>query len=269
MNEKIMEILLKCGRVAVIVLVGLLIIKIFLVIEKKALKHTKLDEALHLFILRGTKVILLVILAIMAIQATGASTTSLVTVLGACGAAIALALKDSLGNVAGGILILLNKPFSRGDNIEINGTVTATGVVDSTDLLVTKLHTFDNKIVIVPNGSITTSVVTNFSEEGLRRVDCTFGVGYESDLDKVKKVIGDVIAENPNIKTDPAPVIGVGDLGANAVIMDCKVWCETASFFDVKYYLEENIKKAFDREGINIPYPQMDIRIVDKERNGE
>ena len=269
MNDKLMSILLLCGKVILIIALGLLVIKILLAIEKKMLKHTRLDEALHLFILKSTKVILIIILAIMAIQATGASTTSLVTVLGACGAAIALALKDSLGNVAGGILILLNKPFSKGDSIEISGPSSATGIVDSIDLMVTKLHTYDNKIVIVPNGSITTSVIVNFSEEGVRRVDCTFGVSYDSDLEKVKNVMRQVVSECEEIKKDSEPVIGVSNLGADAVIMDCKVWCETADYFSVKYYLEENIKKAFDREGIKIPYPQMDIHIVDKEKNGE
>ena len=224
MNDKLMSILLLCGKVILIIALGLLVIKILLAIEKKMLKHTRLDEALHLFI---------------------------------------------LGNVAGGILILLNKPFSKGDSIEISGSSSATGIVDSIDLMVTKLHTYDNKIVIVPNGSITTSVIVNFSEEGVRRVDCTFGVSYDSDLEKVKNVMRQVVSECEEIKKDSEPVIGVSNLGADAVIMDCKVWCETTDYFSVKYYLEENIKKAFDREGIKIPYPQMDIHIVDKEKNGE
>ncbi len=260
-----MSILMLCARVAVVIAIGMIIIRILLAAERKMMKHTKLDEALHLFIIKSTKAILLIILAIMALQTAGAPTTSLVTMLGACGAAIALALKDSLGNVAGGILILLNKPFSKGDSIEISGSASATGMVDSIDLMVTKLHTYDNKIVIVPNGTITTSIIVNLSEEGIRRVDCTFSVGYDADLDKVKEVMNTVISRFDKIREVPPPAMGVSDLGADAVIMDCKVWCETADYSKVKYYLEENIKKAFDREGIRIPYPQMDIHIIDKE----
>lgn len=259
LSEKTIDTLEKVGGAAVTLFIGWIAISILLRIEKKALERSKLDEALHLFILKGTKAILWVLLAIMVVSKLGVSTASFVAVLGAAGAAIALALKDSLGNIAGGIIILINKPFSRGDTIEINEV---TGIVDSIDLLTTQLHTFDNKVVSIPNGTITTSILINYSREETRRVDCVFGISYESDVLKAKEILWNVASCNPEILTEPAPLIGVASHGDHAVLLDLKVWCSTESLFDVKYFLEENVKLAFDEAGIGIPYPQMDIHVV-------
>lgn len=262
MNEKLIDSMMFVMGALIIMIVGLVAIKILLKVEKKALSKSKLDPALHLFVLRGTKVVLLVILVIMVLQNLGVSTSSLIAVLGAGGAAIALALKDSLGNVAGGILILLNKPFNRGDCIEIQGSAAVTGIVDSIDLMTTRLNTFDNKIVTVPNGSITTAVLINYSTADIRRVDCSFNVGYNSNIEKVKNILTDVAAGCDAILKDRDPVIGVADQAESALVIDLKVWCRNDDYYNVKYYLEENVKTAFDAEGIEIPYRQVDVRII-------
>lgn len=259
MSDKTIALLENAGILVAILIGGWIAIQIILHIEKKALGKSKLDEVLHLFVIKATRVILWVLLIITVLPRIGVSTGSLIAVLGAGGAAIALALKDSLGNVAGGIIILINKPFNKGDTIEIGSTL---GVVDSIDLLTTNLHTFDNKVVTIPNGTITTSVLINHSREVNRRVDCVFGVSYEADISKAKELLFIVSESNPDIFTTPEPFVGVAAHGDNAVLLDFRVWCLTENYYKVKYFLEENVKIAFDEAGIGIPYPQMDIHMV-------
>ncbi len=242
-----------------IVVVGLLLIKLILKVIKKALTKTTLDGAMYKFVLNVVKAALGVILIVVLLGYLRVPTAPLVTVLGAGGAAVALALKDSLGNIAGGIIILANKPFKKGDVIDVAGT---NGMVDSIDLLVTTLKTFDNKVITVPNGTITTSVIVNYSQENLRRVDCVFGISYDSDIAKAKDVLLAVAASCPNVMKEPPPVCGVSDHGESAIVLDLKVWCETSVYYDVKYYLEEQVKLSFDEANITIPYPQMDVRVI-------
>lgn len=259
MSEHAVTLLIKGARAGVTLLIGWLIITLVLRFEKKVLERSRLDSSLHLFICRATQVLLWVVVIMAVLPELGINTASMVTVIGACGAAIALALKDSLGNVAGGIILLVNKPFSRGDLIDVAGT---SGIVDSIDLLTTSLHTFDNKIVTIPNGTITTSVITNFSSQENRRVDCTFTIGYEADIRQAREVLENVILCCDMILREPEPLIGVASHGEHGILLDLKVWCSTSDYFDVKYYLEENVKIAFDEAGISIPYPQVDVHIV-------
>ncbi|MEG0157257.1 MAG: mechanosensitive ion channel family protein, partial [Anaerovoracaceae bacterium] len=177
---------------------------------------------------------------------------------GVAGAAIALALKDSLGNVAGGIMILVTKPFSQNDYIDIGGT---TGTVKHIDLLLTTLKTYDNKVITIPNGMVTTSVLTNYTREELRRVDCVFGIGFNDDLNHAKDLMLATAQANGMILDTPEPFIGVAGNSDNSVDVDFRVWCKTEDYWDVKYFLEENIKLAFDEAGICIPFPQMDIHL--------
>ena len=257
--ELLGEKLFDLAMAAVILLIGVVLIKLILRFTRKILEKSSLDESVYLFITRATKVALWAVLIIAILTMIGIPAASLVTVLGAGGAAIALALKDSLGNVAGGILILINKPFVKGDTIELAGV---TGVVDSIDLMSTQLHTFDNKVVTVPNGTITTSVLINYSREELRRVDCQFSISYDADIMQAKELLYNVAICKEEILKDREPVIGVAEQGDSGILIDLKVWCSTSDYFDVKYYLEENVKLAFDEAGIDIPYKTMDVHIV-------
>ncbi len=258
MSQHTLELLTKAGYAAVTLVIGWILITVILRIARKALQKSRLDEALHTFILNSAKAVLWVVVLITVLSQLEIDTKSLITVLGAGGAAIALALKDSLGNVAGGLIILINKPFSKGDTIEVQQTV---GIVDSIDLLTTKLHTFDNKVVMIPNGTITTSILTNYSRENIRRVDCVFSISYEADIGKAKDILQNVSSCCPQVLAEPAKIIGVASHGENAVMLDLKVWCSTLDYFDVKYFLEENVKIAFDEAGIEIPYPKLDVHI--------
>ena len=135
-------------------------------------------------------------------------------------------------------------------------------MVDQIDLMTTQLHTFDNKIVTVPNGTITTSVLINYSREDTRRVDCQFNISYEADIMQAKELLYNVADCNELILKDREPVIGVAAHVDSGILLDLKVWCSTSDYFDVKYYLEENVKLAFDEAGIDIPYKTMDVHII-------
>lgn len=243
-------------RAAVTLLIGYIIIRMLLGVLKKILEKSTLDVSLHTFILNSVKAALWIVLIVTVLGVLGIPTSTFVAVLGAAGAAIALALKDSLGNIAGGIIILVTKPFKQGDFIDITEIA---GVVEHIDLLYTTLRTFDNKIVSIPNGKITTGVMVNYSKEDIRRVDCRFSVGYDDDIAEVKNVLFAVAEANPDILAEPEPFAGVAGHGESAVEIDFRVWCDTDKYWDVKYFLEENVKIAFDEAGISIPYPQMDI----------
>ncbi len=254
-----MDFALLAVKVVLIVVIGLIIVKVAQSVAKKMLERTSLDPAIHTFVLSALRIALYLVLIVVILGALNVATAPLVTVLGACGAAIALALKDSLGNIAGGLMILANKPFKKGDVIDVAGT---SGSVQDIDLFATTLKTVDNKVVIIPNGTLNTSVVVNYSTENRRRVDCQFGISYDSDLAAAKDVLRAVAESNPDVYTDPAPFIGVAGHKDSSVAIDLRVWCDTAKYFDVKYYLEEQVKLAFDEANITIPYPQMDVHVV-------
>ena len=215
---------------AAIIIVGLIIIKLALKITRKALVKTTLDGAMYKFVLNVIKAVLGVVLIVVSLGYLKVPTAPLVTVLGAGGAAIALALKDSLGNIAGGIIILANKPFKKGDVIDVAGT---SGIVESIDLFVTTLKTYDNKVI-----------------------------SYDSDIAKAKDVLLAVADSCSDIMKEPPPVCGVSDHKESAIELELKVWCETSVYYDVKYYLEEQVKLSFDEANITIPYPQMDVRVI-------
>lgn len=251
-----------------ILIIGLVIMKVVLHIVRKTLEKSTIDEVLYHFIIKIAKIALWIILILLIMECFGFKASSLLTMLAAAGAAIALALKDSLANVAGGIMILINKPFSQDDYVDING---ATGKVKKIDLFVTHLHTYDNKVITIPNGIVNTSILTNYTQEDMRRVDCKFSVSYDSDIAAVKKILAEIADANPMIMKEPEPVIGVAEHGDSSIIMDLLAWCSTDDYYTVKYYLEEEVKLSFDREGIDIPFPQMDVRICgnDTKNSGE
>ncbi|MHC1721615.1 MAG: mechanosensitive ion channel family protein [Aminipila sp.] len=254
--DKIIDVAGLFGQALIVLAIGFILIKITLGIIRRALNKTTLDSSLHTFIGNSIKVILWVILLVTILGVMGIPTSTFIAVLGAGGAAIALALKDSLGNIAGGIIILVTKPFKRGDYIDI---IEVAGIVEEIDLLYTILKTFDNKVVNVPNGKITNAVMVNYSSEATRRVDCQFGIGFEDDISKAKELLLAVAESNPEIFKEPEPFVGVSGRGDNSVNIDLRVWCNTEEYWNVKYFLEENVNLAFDEAGISVPYPQLQV----------
>ena len=241
-----------------ILLGGLILMKLATYFLKKVLGRSALDAALYTFIINTAKVLMWIVLIITLLSNLGVPTTTFITVIGACGAAIALALKDSLANFAGGVLIIVNKPFEKGDYIETAGVG---GKVEKIDLLYSTLVTLDNKVISIPNGKLSSDVVVNFSRADRRRVDTKFSIGYADNIDQAKAVIHSIIKKANLFFDDPEPTIGVASYGDNAVEIEVLAWCKTENYYPAKYYLQEEVKKAFDENGIEIPYPQLVIHV--------
>lgn len=257
MSARKVDFLIQLGEAACIFLIGLLVIKILLVILRKGLeKSAHVDASLHRFIINAVKILLLVVLIMMTLDKLGVNSSGLVAVIGVAGGAIALALKDSLGNVAGGIMIIFTKPFTRDDYVDIDGTA---GSVRHIDLMITTLVTPDNKVVTIPNGRVNTAVITNYSRMETRRVDLLVGIARDADVDRALAVLRKTVGTMPLVKSDPPPFTGVRERTSEAVEIDCFVWADTADYWTVKYSLEEEVKKALEREHIALPRTYVDV----------
>ncbi len=242
-----------------VLFIGLWLIKRITSLMSTALDTAGVDESLARFLKSLASVALKVLLLISVASMIGIATTSFVAVLGAAGLAVGLALQGSLANFAGGVLILLFKPFKLGDFIEAQGV---SGTVKEIQIFSTLLHTTDNKVVVVPNGSLSNNVITNYSREATRRVDLLFGIGYDSDLAKAKSLINDLVQAEARIHADPEPLIVVSELADNSVNLTVRVWTDASDMWKVRFALIEAVKLAFDANGVSIPYPQRDIRII-------
>ena len=199
---------------------------------------------------------LIVVVLIAAVGQLGINTTSFLTIVGAAGLAIGLALKDSLSNFAAGVMLILFRPFRVGDFVEAGGV---TGTVQGITMFNSILNTPDNQKVIVPNGIVTSNVITNVTANTTRRVDLVIGIGYDDDVAKAKEVLTGIINAEKRILPDPAPKIAVSELGDSSVNFVVRPWVKTEDYWDVYFDLTEKIKITFDKEGISIPYPQQDV----------
>lgn len=218
----------------------------------------KKDPTLNKFLCGLISVVLKLMLFISVASMIGIETTSFIAVVGAAGLAIGLALQGSLANFAGGVLILIFKPFKVGDTIEAEGHL---GSVEEIQILYTVVNTFDNKRIVIPNGSLSNATLTNVSVYDKRRCDMTFGIGYDDDIDKAKEVLQRLFEEDERSLSDPAPRICVGGLGDNSVDLMFRPWVATDDLWPYYWDMQEKVKKAFDEEGISIPYPQRDVHI--------
>jgi len=218
------------------------------------------DEALESFLLSLTGMGLKALLFVTAASIAGFPTTSLVAIIGAAGLAVGLALSGTLQNFAGGVLLLILKPFKVGDFIETQGF---SGSVTSIQIFNTIINTGDNKRIILPNGPVATGAITNYSAESTRRVDFLFGIGYDDDIDQAKEVIMGLIKADKRIYTDPdhSAFIAVKELADSSVNLVVRVWSDASDYWGIFYDLTENVKKTFDKEGISIPYPQSDVHL--------
>lgn len=241
-----------------VLIVGIKLVKVFVKFIKTSKKLNKLDESLRSFLSSFASILLYFVLIITVAMILGVPATSFITILASCGVAIGLALQGSLSNFAGGIMILLFKPFKVGDFIEASGE---SGTVVEISVVYTIILTGDNKRITIPNGTLTNSVIKNYSAEELRRVDMTFSTAYDCDIEKTKKVIAEVIAKHPLALTDPEPFIRVSQHGDSALNYVVRVWCKSENYWDVNFDIIENVKVAFDKNGITIPYPQVDVHV--------
>ncbi|MDX1278681.1 mechanosensitive ion channel family protein [Oceanihabitans sediminis] len=210
------------------------------------------DLGLQKFLVNLLNWVLKILLVITILGNLGVETTSFAAIIAAAGLAIGMALQGSLGNFAGGVLILIFKPFKIGDYIIAQGEA---GTVKEIEIFTTKLRTPDNKEIIIPNGSLSNGNITNLSTEDTRRVDFTFGVGYDSDIKQTKEVILSVIESNPKILKDPAPAVNVSELADSSINFFTRVWVNKEDYWDVNFDIIERTKEALDAAGIDIPYP--------------
>ena len=246
------------GKAIVIFYVGKLIVRLIVRTLRKLMLKRDIEDTLENFILTLVRLILMLFVIIASVGALGIQTTSFVAILGAAGLAIGLALQGSLSNFASGVLIVLFKPYRIGDFIEAAGIA---GVVLEVEILTTVLKTGDNKRVIVPNGQIMGSIITNYSAHDTRRVDMVIGVSYDDDLDKVRATLEELIAADDRILKDPAHKIAVSELADSSVNFIVRPWVKSEDYWGVMFELTEAIKKRFDADGISFPFPQQDVHL--------
>lgn len=247
----------------VIYFIGKSLARLFSGLLGKAVLRSSKDEMLQGFVSSISYFLFLLIVIIAALSQLGINTSSLVALIGAAGLAVGLALQNSLQNFAAGVMILIFKPFKKGDFIEAGGV---SGSVTQIGLLVVELRTGDNKTVLVPNGKVFGDSITNYSANETRRVDFIFDISYRSDIGKAKQIIADCLEQEPRILRNPTPTIAVGSLTANSVQLFVRPWAKTADYWGVYYAVTENVKLAFDREGIEIPFNQLDVHFADDSR---
>lgn len=242
--------------------VGLWLINRFVAVLRSRLGSK--DPTLGQFLCGLTSITLKIMLLISVASMVGIATTSFVAVVGAAGLAIGLALQGSLANFAGGVLILLFKPFKVGDAIDAQGYL---GSVAEIQILYTILNTFDNQRIIIPNGSLANASITNLSAYTTRRCDMTIGIGYGDDIDHAKAIIKRLIDEDPRTFKDPEPMIVVGALGESSVDLTVRVWTSAADLWPYHWDMLEKVKKAFDAEGVSIPFPQRDVHLYETKQS--
>ncbi len=245
----------------VIFVVGRIIARIISNGIRKLMNAQEVDQILQSFVGNLSYWMLMTFVIIAAISQLGIQTTSLIAIMGAAGLAVGLAMQGSLANFASGVLIVMFRPYRVGDYVEAAGIA---GVVLQVQILTTVLKTGDNKQIIVPNGQIMGSIITNYSANETRRVDMVVGVSYNDDIDKVRATIKDIIDSDDRIFKDPECQIAVAELADSSVNFNVRPWVKTSDYGSVRLDFTEAVKKRFDKEGISFPFPQQDVHLYQK-----
>lgn len=247
----------------IILILGLIICKIIKAIIKRIMKKSNKDEAVMHFILSLIDIILKIVVLIAALATMGINTASIITVLGTCGVAIGLALKDSLGNIAAGIIIIVNGTFKKGDYIVCGGNE---GIIQTINLFNTVLLTFDNVQVVIPNGIIATTAVLNNTAMDTRRVDLLFKVALDTDLKVAQDAVYEICDKHEKVMEYPEPVCRIDSQGDSYITLVVRAWCKTEDYWDVHFDLKEQIRQNFMDKGVEIPLPQLEVRSREDEQ---
>jgi len=242
----------------IVLIVGLFLISIIRGALKRRFEKRDMEPSLRKFLQSMISILLKIMLFIAVAGMLGVEMTSFIAILGALGFAVGMALSGTLQNFAGGVMLLLFKPFKTGDYIEAQGYA---GTVNEIQLFNTILKTPDNRTIIIPNGGLSTNSMVNYSTEPRRRVDFVFGIAYGDDVDKARKVLVKLVNDDTRILKDPEPFIVVSELADSSVNLVVRVWAESADYWGIHFDLIENVYKTFDKEGLNIPFPQMDVHV--------
>lgn len=244
-------------------ILGLWLSNKFVKVVKKLMLKNNLDPSLIPFLTSLLNIGLKVLVLISVASMVGIETTSFVAILGAAGLAVGLALQGSLSNFAGGVLTLIFKPYKVGDLIEAQGHM---GEVMEIHIFVTKLKTYNNELVIIPNGSLSNGDIINYSALGVRRVKISIGVSYKDDIKKAKNVIINTLKKNTKVLRDPEPFVGVNEFGDSSINLAVRAWCKAEDYWDVYYECMEACKYALDENGITIPFPQRDVHMIEAKK---
>lgn len=250
--DLIVEFAPKILAAILIWIIGSWIIKMLMKGIKKAMTKANYDDSLKKFLLNLLNWIFKIVLILVVLGTVGVETTSFAAILAAAGLAVGMALQGSLGNFAGGVLIMTFKPFKIGDLIEAQGEI---GVVKEIEIFTTKLTGLSNREIIIPNGALSNGNIINFTTEGTRRVDLVFGVSYDANIKQTKEVLMNVLTSNPKVLNEPAPTVAVLELADSSVNFAVRPWCKAEHYWDVYFEVTENTKEALDAAGIEIPYP--------------
>ncbi len=243
-----------------ILIIGKFVVKGLVGLIKRAMHRAKLDETLIGFVANLAYGLAFAFVIIAALSQLGVETSSLAAILAAAGLAVGLALQGSLSNFAAGVMIMVLRPFTRGNYVEVAGT---SGTVEAITIFQTTLKTPDNKVIIIPNSNVTSDNIVNYSANSTRRVDMVFGIGYGDDLLKAKKVLLEMVNEDSRVLQDPAPVVAVSELGDSSVNFIVRPWVNTTDYWAFFWDFTEAVKLRFDDEGISIPFPQRDVHVID------
>lgn len=241
-----------------IIVIGFIISNFIGKLVVKGLRAKGVDSSIHSFIRTIVTLILKFVFILSALSTLNIDVNSFITALGAAGITAGIGLQSSISQLASGIQILVNHPFKAGDYIDLGSVC---GTVQEIKMMYTVLVTVDNKRIIIPNSTITTSNIINFNAENRRRIDLQFAVSYKTDINKARDAILEVIRKNNLIFTDPEPVVAVKEHGASAIVFNCLIWGSSNDYWDIFYYMQEGVKLSFDKHGIEIPYNQLDVHI--------
>lgn len=239
-------------------IIGSFVIKILMRSFSKVMDKKKTDSSLKPFLMNLLSILLKVMLVISVLGMLGVQMTSFIAILGAAGLAVGMALSGTLQNFAGGVIILLFKPFKVGDYVDAQGHA---GIVKEIQIFNTILLELDNKTVIIPNGPLSTGSMVNYSTEPTRRVDFSFGIAYGDSVDKARKLLFDIFKEDKRILTDPSYFVGLSEMADSSVNLTARAWVKGEDYWDVFFDINEKTYNTFNAEGISIPFPQMDVHL--------
>jgi small conductance mechanosensitive channel len=242
-------------------IIGLWIVKGITKGFSKLMDSRDFDPSLKPFLKSLISTLLKIMLVITVMTMLGIEMTSFIAILGAAGLAVGMALSGTLQNFAGGVMLLIFKPFKVGDFVEAQGYA---GVIKEIQIFNTIMTTGDNKTIIIPNGGLSNGAMTNFSTQSTRRVDMTFGIGYGDDIKKTKELLSSIMASDERILKDPATFIAVSELADSSVNFVVRAWVYSSDYWPVFFHMQETVKIAFDKEGISIPFPQRDIHVFNQ-----
>lgn len=264
--EQLFNLLPKIVAAIVILIVGWFIGKLAGKILKQVMVKRRVDETVHYFLCRMLVITLRIVFVLFALSAVGVNINSFIAALGAAGITAGLGLQSSIAQFASGVEILFNKPFRKGDFIEIDGV---TGTVEEIHFMNTTLITLDNKRVITPNSHVTTNCIINYTAQHKRRIDLKYSIAYGDDIALAKQVLAQAVEACPYTLADPKTIIAVSEHSDSAIVLDTFVWCRSEDYWTTFYDMQERVKLAFDKAGLHIPFNQMDVHIIQEQTEKE